>query len=59
VNDFKPDVFSVDFHQAGDTRMDLALPPYRAPARSRSKDENTMIAPNGITMKGDGLRSRR
>jgi hypothetical protein len=58
----QPDVAAVDFAvKPGDTRFDVtySLPyttgaPY--PGKIVTKDENTyLIAPNGITMAGDGL----
>jgi hypothetical protein len=62
VKTSKPDIFAVDFPiKPGDTRFDVTYTtPYTAgetySGKIVSNDENTyLIAPNGITMKGDGL----
>jgi hypothetical protein len=58
----RPDVFAVDFAiKPGETRIDVAYSmPYAEGAflagKIVSKDENTyLIAPNGVTLQGDGL----
>ncbi|HEY2015295.1 MAG TPA: hypothetical protein VGH38_17420 [Bryobacteraceae bacterium] len=58
----KPDIYAVDFAiKPGETRFDLTYTvPYTggSPYEGKivTKDENTyLIAPNGITLKGDGL----
>jgi len=58
----EPDVFAVDFAiKPGETRIDVSYAaPYTEGAdyagKVVSKDENTyLIAPNGVTMKGEGL----
>jgi hypothetical protein len=58
----KPDVWAVDFAiKPGDTRIDLTYSvPYTEGSdlagKVVSEDENTyLIAPNGVTLKGDGL----
>jgi hypothetical protein len=59
----KPDIWSVDFPvKPGDTRFDISYSlPYTEGAEFAGKiatrDENTyLIVPNGITMKGEGLK---
>jgi hypothetical protein len=62
VKTSKPDIFAVDFPvKPGETRFDLTYTTPYTPGEPYSgkvvsKDENTyLIAPNGITLKGDGL----
>ncbi len=62
VKTAKPDVFAVDFPiKPGETRFDITYTtPYNSgepfAGKVVSKDENTyLIAPNGVTMTGDGL----
>ena len=62
VKSSKPDVFGVDFPiKPGETRIDIAyVTPYTegAPYEGKivTRDENTyLIAPNGVTLKGDRL----
>jgi len=58
----KPDTYSVDFPvKPGDTRIDVTYTTTYTPGEAYagkiySKDENTyLIAPNGITLSGEGL----
>lgn len=62
VKTAKPDIFAIDFPvKPGDSRVDITYStPYTVgepyAGKVPSKDENTyLIAPNGITLAGDGL----